>query len=235
VIRSAVARLGRRNGHLAADCASLAKFRCADRPCSASVERFAAEVVARHRVQSSAHASIRLRVTNVRELAATETGREWPESAVVEVVDAEGAEFAARTAPPRMAPIARSKREPAKRAETTEPIANSKAAAETEERNVGRSPDGVVTRIHRYRSWPPDPVTTINEPAAIVIRRPAPRLIGDPRPAVIWLVDPSPGTIRSPIRRGGRTPHGTVVGNLGPRAVVVEVFRTGVVVIRVVP
>src|SRR4029077_19097731 len=96
-------------------------------------------------------------------------------------------------------------------------------------------PNRVVTGISVHRSRPPCPRIVVNEPPPIVIGCPAPRLIRNPRPAVVRFPNPAAISIRSPVRSLRRNPHLTVVGHFGPRAVTVQIFRSGVVAVCVSP
>src|SRR5207247_387914 len=80
--------------------------------------------------------------------------------------------------------IARANREPADRAESNSESHREAGApgAESEEGDIGWGPDRTVRRNNRPR--PPEPRTGREEPAAVVIRRPAPRFIRNPGPAV---------------------------------------------------
>src|SRR5712664_3618025 len=79
--------------------------------------------------------------------------------------------------------------------------ANSNApssTAKTEEGNVRRRPDRIVSAVNRSR--PPAPTPSINEPATVVVRRPAPRLIRNPGPAVVGFINPAAIAVRRPVR-----------------------------------
>src|SRR5271168_80771 len=67
----------------------------------------------------------------------------------------------------------------------TEAAESEAAAAKSEKRNVSRRPYRPEER--RHRAGPPCPPRPLQEPAAIVIRRPAPRLRRGPRPAPVRL------------------------------------------------
>src|SRR6185437_178543 len=100
-------------------------------------------------------------------------------------------------APPRREEVTGAARQPADVSEAeshVEPIAPPK------ERHIGRRPNRVITpaSIAAHRARPPRPVPAINEPSAVVIWRPAPRLIRYPRPAVIWFPNPMAIAIRRP-------------------------------------
>src|SRR5271165_5796896 len=140
---------------------------------------------------------------------------------------------------PRVIPVSRSARQPANPA----PAAKSKpeaqapaASSKTEKRDIRRRPDWVIPGISSNRTRPPHPATAINHPAAIVVRRPAPGLIGNPRPAVVRLIYPASLAIRRPVRIDVRgSPHRAVVGYLAPRSILVEVFAAGVVAVGMLP
>src|SRR5208337_3195423 len=137
----------------------------------------------------------------------------------------------APSAPPGMEIIARAKGKPADRAPSP---TKSKAAAPAVERNISRRPDGTIVRISVGRTRPPSPTSVNIHPTAVVIRRPAPVVVGNPGPAPIRLIHPAAIAIRSPI--GVRLiwpPHWTVIRNFRPGAVVVEIFGSHVVVVSV--
>src|SRR5690242_621182 len=115
----------------------------------------------------------------------------------------------------------------------SETKAEAAVEAESEEGNVSRRPYWVIRGIHRPR--PPAPGAAIEEPAAVVIRRPAPRLIGYPGPAVVRFPNPLAIAIRRPARAGGWHPHPTIIRHLGPVSIVVQVLRAGVITVGVAP
>src|SRR5437879_12219234 len=76
----------------------------------------------------------------------------------------------------------------------------------------------------------PGPVVVVINPAAIVIRRPAPRFVADPGPAVRIAPEPRPETIRRPVvvvidDGNVRTPDPAVVVGVRPTAVGAESLR----------
>src|SRR5207302_4831257 len=93
----------------------------------------------------------------------------------VDIVDVHDTKAPAVSAPPRMEPVTRSEREPAEAAPSAEADVEPKAAAPAPEGDIRRRPQRVVASPHRTR--PPRPGCAIGEPASIVIRRPAPRLV----------------------------------------------------------
>ncbi len=105
--------------------------------------------------------------------------------------------------------------------------------AKSEEGHVRRRPDRAISAINRSR--PPAPVPAINEPAAIVIRRPAPGLVGNPGPAIVGLINPAAIAVRSPARSCGRKPDVAVIGDVAPLAVGVQVLAARIVRIGVLP
>ena len=121
---------------------------------------------------------------------------------------------------PRIERIMRSHREPANRSK-----AKARTMSETNKEDKRRRPQRAVAHIRRAR--PPAPAVAVIEPATIVIRRPAPRLVTNPRPAVIGLVSPIAVAIRNPaiglvrnpdiavIERRGRV--GISINNVRPR------------------
>ena len=77
------------------------------------------------------------------------------------------------------------------------------------------------------RARRPSPHTADGDPATVVIRRPAPRQVVDPGPAVERIPDPPAAAVGRP--RGGhrgRDPHRTVLGLVTPAPVAVEVVGT---------
>src|SRR5215467_6193301 len=119
-----------------------------------------------------------------------------------------------------MKPVPRPARQPADAIPAAEPEAEAQTpttATKSEERNVSRRPQRIVSRIGHHRTGPPDPVPAVNEPAPIVIRRPAPRLVRDPGPAIVGFPDPAAVAIGRPTGIGGaRSPNRTIIGNLAP-------------------
>src|SRR2546428_6366937 len=107
------------------------------------------------------------------------------------------------------------------------------APAESEKGDIRRSPDRVVVR--RYVSRPPVPLVFPIYPAAIVVRRPAPRLVRDPSPAIVGIPGPAAVAVRSPIPTFVRLPHVAVIRDLGPAAVAVEVLCARVIAVSVLP
>src|ERR1700722_14794770 len=133
----------------------------------------------------------------------------------VAMVEAHGAVAAAIASVPRVIPVSGTARQPPDVTETkseskADPEAN--AASESEERNVRRRPDRIVSGIRRHRSRPPRPTRAIGQPAAIVIGSPAPRLVRNPRPTEIGLPHPATRAIRRPPRSHVRNPHLPVIG-----------------------
>src|SRR5687768_7463486 len=79
-------------------------------------------------------------------------------------------------------------------------------------------------------AWTPGPVVVVVDPAAVVIGCPAPRFISHPRPAIRWTPRPITMTVRCPVRvivnnRCVWSPDPTIVVDVRPRSVSVEVFR----------
>lgn len=158
---------------------------------------------------------------------------------VANVRDVDHVDAAAATTPPGMEPITRADRQPANAAESaTESKTDADApatASPAEERDIRGRPNRVIRRVHSDRPRPPGPAAAINEPAAIVVRRPAPGLIRNPGPTVVGLIDPAAGAVWRPARVLRRHPDAAIVGDFGPNAVVIEIFRAGVVAVGVVP
>ena len=75
----------------------------------------------------------------------------------------------------------------------------------------------------------------INEPAAIVIWRPTPRLAADPSPAIVRLIDPVAIAVRRPVRPLLRVPDAAYVRHFAPCAVSIEILGAGVIAIGVMP
>src|SRR5208283_3881827 len=89
------------------------------------------------------------------------------------------AEATAPASPPGVEVITRPNWEPADRSPAPAE-SNAEAAPVAEERDVSRRPQRTIVRVAIHRSRPPSPRAVILEPAAIVIGRPAPGLIGNP-------------------------------------------------------
>src|SRR5258706_6985999 len=114
--------------------------------------------------------------------------------------------------------------------------ANSNApssTAKTEEGNVRRRPDRIVSAVNRSR--PPAPTPSINEPATVVVRRPAPRFVGHPGPAVVGLKYPAAISVRCPVGATFGKPHAAVVRHIPPMSIIVKVVGAGVIRIGVAP
>src|ERR1700674_892181 len=135
---------------------------------------------------------------------------------------------------PRMETVTRSQRQPAYRAPAaTKAVSDSTAVSE--ERNISRSPNRAIKRVSVGRTGPPGPPSVVHHPTTVVIRRPAPGIIRHPGPSPIRLIHPSPITIRRPVICHVWTPHLTVVRNFRPGAVIVEIFRSHVVIVSAPP
>src|ERR1035438_5182194 len=65
------------------------------------------------------------------------------------------------------------------------------------------------------------------EPTAVVIRRPAPRLVADPSPAIPVRPSPLTRAIRRPADGLIRLPNVAIVGSVRPSAILVQVLRPG--------
>src|SRR5690242_4215524 len=95
------------------------------------------------------------------------------------------------------------------------------------ERHQRRTPPTAIAIKLAART--PRPVTVVINPATIVIRRPSPRLVSNPRPTVRRTPGPLPVTIWHPIaipadRARERTPDPTVIVGLNPIAVRIEIL-----------
>src|SRR5580700_7698490 len=131
--------------------------------------------------------------------------------------------------------IARAARQPSDVAEAaaeTE-VYSPSCSAKSEEGHISRRPDRIVSGIDRSR--PPAPVPAINEPASIMIGCPAPGLVGNPGPAVVGFIHPSAVAIRRPIRSIAGKPDLSVVRDVSPMAVSIQVLRSRVIGIGVLP
>ena len=147
----------------------------------------------------------------------------------MDVVNVHHVEARAVSAPPGIEAIARTDGQPSHRAETD---ADTEAAAtKTKERHIRGRPDRTIVAIPVRLSRPPDPRILIHEPAAVVIRSPAPRFVGDPGPSPIRFPNPAAIAIRGPTTRGNGHPYIAVVRNGRPMSVRVEVFRSNVVAV----
>src|SRR5208283_3024099 len=137
---------------------------------------------------------------------------------------------------PRMEAVTRSERKPADRAPTeSESNPESVSRAKSEERNISRRPNRTIVRISIGWTRPPSPPSAHIHPPTIVVRSPAPGIIRNPGPSPIRLINPAPGAIRSPARRFIWPPHWTVVRNLGPSAIRIEIFGSDVIIVRLPP
>src|SRR6185503_19984978 len=124
----------------------------------------------------------------------------------------------ARAPPPRNHGLTEAERAPAhERQARADGYADARRAEERHQRR----------RVHRRdddgpRRPAPEPAGV--HPAAVVVRRPAPRRVVDPRPLVVRVVDPPARAVRRPIRGSvTRDPHVAVLGYVAPVAVAVEV------------
>src|SRR5450631_253334 len=158
-----------------------------------------------------------------------------PTEAVKTATEADYAEAAAVSTPPRMEIVARPDRKPAEAAPTAIAETKTEAAAPAEERYIGRRPERAVESAAIDGTRPPRPRAAVGEPATIMIGRPAPRLGANPSPSVGGLIGPVAVAIRSPALGLVGNPHIAVVRDVLPTAVGVQILRSGVVVIRVMP
>src|SRR5579864_6698675 len=126
---------------------------------------------------------------------------------------------------------------PRQPADVSEAESHIEAIAPPEERYIGRRPNRVITPASVNAHWPrpPRPVSAVNEPSAIVIRRPAPRFIRYPRPTVVRLPDPISIAIRRPARILIRNPDLAVIRDVFPVAMSVEILRPSVIAVRMLP
>ena len=152
-------------------------------------------------------------------------------------LNADHAEAAGISAPPREEAVTGPEREPAEAA----PSAPAKAKAQTpttsesEERHIRRRPEWTIETRAPHRSRPPRPRAAVPHPAPVVIRRPAPGLKANPRPTVVRLPGPVAIAIRSPTLRLIRHPDLTVVGRVFPGSVRVQILRSDVILVSVAP
>src|SRR5258708_28551291 len=107
--------------------------------------------------------------------------------------------------------------------------------SEAEERHISRRPERTIEPSAIHRSWPPSPRTAVHHPAAVVICRPAPRLVANPSPSVRRLPHPVTITVWNPISRLVRHPYLSVVRLVFPTSIGVQVFCAGVVLIGMIP
>src|ERR1700693_247152 len=103
-------------------------------------------------------------------------------TAAVVYVDVGFAEAPAVPPIPRMETVTRSERKPADR---TPAATKAEATAVSEERDISRRPDRAIKRVRVNRTRPPCPPTVVHHPATVVIRRPAPGIVGNPGPSPI--------------------------------------------------
>lgn len=113
----------------------------------------------------------------------------------------------------------------------TDVVAKRKIDYECDERRT--PPTAFAVKLATRR---PGPVTVVVNPATEMIRRPSPRFIADPSPAVGRNPDPLAVTIWRPVRITADDfsvwpPDPAVVVGPGPYAIVIEVFRAPNVVI----
>ena len=124
--------------------------------------------------------------------------------------------------------VTRANRQPAEGAK-----AYANATTESEEGYVRGSPDRAIVAaaiaVAAHRSRPPYPGSAGKEPAAVVIRSPAPSFRGNPGPAVIRFPNPATVAIRRPIHGDPRNPDGTIIRNFAPLAVGIQILRSGVI------
>ena len=118
------------------------------------------------------------------------------------------------TPPPRNDGLAPGERGPAKRA-------NAHPHAAAEEHDEGR-------RVHGpddYGPRRPRPVAADEDPAPVMIGRPAPGSVVEPRPPEARIPDPAAGAVRHPARRRAcGHPHRSVLLNGAPAAVLVQLL-----------
>src|SRR5437763_15245154 len=75
------------------------------------------------------------------------------------------------------------------------------------------------------RTRPPAPAKGRVYPAAIVVRRPTPRIVADPGPTIKVFPNPASRSIRRPARLHCRDPHVTVFGRVLPLSIMIQIFR----------
>src|SRR5277367_5490670 len=76
-----------------------------------------------------------------------------------------------------------------------------------------------------YRSRIPGPSARTHKPAAVVIRRPTPRIGADPGPAIIVFPNPAAILIRRPAGIDVRwLPNGAVIRIVDPAAVLIQIL-----------
>src|SRR5580700_6968327 len=189
-----------------------------------------AELSARDR-RPAAEMLVMLRQVHVRKSRA---GMQRSKTAAVVYVDVGFAEAPAVPPIPRMETVTRSQRKPADRTPAATK-AEAESTAVSEERDISRRPDRAIKRVRVNRTRPPGPPTVVHHPATVVIRRLAPRIVRNPGPSPIRLIHPAPVTIRSPVIGHVWTPHFTVIGNFRPGAMIVEIFRSHVIVVGTSP
>src|ERR1700733_1816063 len=141
------------------------------------------------------------------------------------------------SAPPREEAVTRPDGQPAEASPSSPSKTETKTPppAESEERDVGRGPEGTVKSRTPNRSRPPRPRAAVRHPAPVVIRGPAPWLVANPGPAVVRLVKPVAITNQRPILGLIRHPYLTVIRGILPAAIRVQVFRSHVILVRVMP
>src|SRR5580704_11747258 len=196
-----------------------------------------AELTALHRTDPVAHVFVGHRAIDVRESVRTFPQRIHAANVVMNVCNIHNVNAVDSAAIPREKAIARPAGQPPNTSEAAaESEAQSKSpasSAKSEEGNIRRRPDRVVSAIDR--SGPPAPVSAVNKPAPIVIRRPAPRLVRNPSPAIVGFIHPSAIAVWRPTGGFRWKPHAAVVGNIRPLPVAIQILRARIVGVRVLP
>src|SRR5260370_29694221 len=150
-----------------------------------------AELSARHR-RPAAEMLVMQRQVHVRKSRAA---MQRSKTAAVVYVDVGFAEAPAVPPIPRIETVTRPQRKPADRTPAaTKAEAEAEATAVSEERDITRRPDRAIKWVRVNRTRPPGPPTVVHHPATVVIRRPAPGIVWNPRPSPIRLIHPAPVT-----------------------------------------
>src|SRR5205807_3828285 len=100
---------------------------------------------------------------------------------------------------PRIEIIVRAAGQPSDRAKASPKM---RMVSKANKEHISRGIDRAIRHIHWSR--PPIPIARVDEPAAIVIWRPTPRLIRDPGPAIVGFPYPASILIRRPAYGLGR-------------------------------
>src|ERR1700691_3267338 len=178
-------------------------------------------------------------IVDVREVGEPSAGmqRSDPAKAVdlAKPVEADHAEAPTVATPPREEAVTRPDWQPPEAAPSAPSETKAPPTSEAEERHICRRPERTIESRAPHRSGPPRPRAAVRHPTSVVIWRPAPRLIANPSPTVVRLIRPVAVAIGSPAIRLIRHPDLAVVRGVLPCPVGIQVFRSNVILVRVMP